>query len=88
MLGDVLDLQQEPRGLHPASPGHGTVKDAVDAARRRPSEFPLHDALSAPIARVRTGSAGFRAAREFGKIAGRGLDSAPRPSKVWAAAFK
>ena len=66
MLGDVLDFEQDPRGI--GTDRHlrdRAVEDSIDAARPRPREFALHDALAARARTIEQGQQRFGAARQF-----------------------
>ncbi len=65
MLRDVLDFQQQPETLSQSDLRHRAIQDAVDAARRRPGEFALHDALAALTGSFEQRQQGFGASRQF-----------------------
>ena len=49
VLGDVLDLEQQPRHLAERHLRHGAVEDAIDAPGSGPGQLALHDAFAAQM---------------------------------------
>jgi len=81
VLGDVLDLEQQPRHLPERHLRHGAVQNAIDAPGSRPGQFALHDTFAAQVGALEQNSQGLGAARQLREAPAERLIG-PRPSKV------